>query len=300
MPRAIRRAQTRPSRSLLYHYTTAEGFLGIVETGSVWATDIRFLNDTAEFTFARDALVRELLRGTRRLRNGRVRAIVQRELDSFASRTVPAYVVSFSERGNSLSQWRAYAPRDGVSIGFHRAALGAVKDFALWKCHYTQESEVAGRNTSRGLQLLALEVEQSIRWAARLIQAERRKKVRSAQQRSIAEAKHALIISTPLAWAALKLKHSGFAEEQEWRLIDNRDPRAPDEARFRRGAFGITPYLVAPLPERWRGAPLGIAEVIVGPSSNAKAIVGSIQDLLKKKLKSSARVIFCGIPYRAW
>lgn len=301
-----RRVQTRTSRSLLYHYTTAEGFLGIVGTGSIWATDIRFLNDSAEFTFARDALVRELLRGTRRLRNGRVRAIVQRELDSFASSTVPAYVVSFSERGNSLSQWRAYAPRDGVSIGFHRGALDAVKDFALRQIHYTQESEVAGRDTSRGLQKLALEVENSVRWAARLIHAERRKKVRSARQRSIDEAK--LIISTPLVWAALTLKHSGFAEEKEWRLIDNPNPLAsiasgsdaPGEARFRRGAFGITPYLVASLPEQWRGAPLGIAEVIVGPSSNAKAIVGSIQDLLKKKLNSSARVISCGIPYRAW
>jgi hypothetical protein len=171
-----------------------------------------------------------------------------------------------------------------------------VKDFALWRCHYAQESEVAVAHSSRGLRLLAAEVEESVRWSARLIQTEQRKKARSSPQRSVAK----VTISSALVWAALKLKHSGFAEEQEWRLIDNRDPRSADEARFRRGAFGITPYLVASLPERWRGAPLGIAEVIVGPSSNATAIVGSIQDLLRKKLNSSARVISCGIPYRAW
>jgi len=65
-------------------------------------------------------------------------------------------------------------------------------------------------------------------------------------------------------------------------------------------AFGITPYLVATLPEQWMKAPLGIAEVVVGPSSNAAAIVDSIEDFLPSKLHSQARVMSCGILYRSW
>ena len=50
-----------------------------------------------------------------------------------------------------------------------------------------------------------------------------------------------------------------------------------DNTQFRRDAFGVTPYLVVSLPEKRRTASLGIAEVIVGPSSNAQAIVASIE-----------------------
>ncbi len=34
---------------LLYHYTTIEGLLGIVESGSLRASHIRYLNDQTEF-----------------------------------------------------------------------------------------------------------------------------------------------------------------------------------------------------------------------------------------------------------
>lgn len=33
----------------LYHYTTAEGLRGIVESKILWATDVRYLNDPLEF-----------------------------------------------------------------------------------------------------------------------------------------------------------------------------------------------------------------------------------------------------------
>jgi hypothetical protein len=33
---------------LLYHYTDLRGLLGILESGSIWATHIRFLNDLSE------------------------------------------------------------------------------------------------------------------------------------------------------------------------------------------------------------------------------------------------------------
>jgi hypothetical protein len=121
-------------RRLLYHYTSADGLLGILSTGTLWATQIRFLNDTAEFTFARDALVREAYVRSARLRHPLVKRIVTREIRRVEHGHIPAYVVSFSERGNMLSQWRAYAPRDGVSIGFYRGALSTVEQFALYRC----------------------------------------------------------------------------------------------------------------------------------------------------------------------
>jgi hypothetical protein len=183
-----------------------------------------------------------------------------------------------------------------------------VKNFTLERCYYARESGAATDTEKRGLQELAHELEEDVRWVARLIQSESRKETQGARARAMAEKNHALILSSRLVWAALKLKHFGFAEEKEWRLIDNRDLGSLiarggdplDGTKFRRGAYGVTPYLVVELPKRWRTAPLGIAEVIVGPSSNANATVASIQELLKSRICSTARVIPCDIPYRAW
>ena len=47
----------------LFHYTTAAGLLGILGSSSLWATDLRFLNDAQEAVYARELFV-EALRST--------------------------------------------------------------------------------------------------------------------------------------------------------------------------------------------------------------------------------------------
>jgi hypothetical protein len=41
----------------LFHYTTAAGLLGILNTANIWATDLRFLNDVQEAVYAYDIAV---------------------------------------------------------------------------------------------------------------------------------------------------------------------------------------------------------------------------------------------------
>lgn len=38
----------------LYHYTSDSGLLGIIETKSIWATNVRYLNDSKEYALALD------------------------------------------------------------------------------------------------------------------------------------------------------------------------------------------------------------------------------------------------------
>jgi hypothetical protein len=45
---------------LVYHYTDAAGLLGIISSGTLWATDIEFLNDAQELTYARATVLDEL------------------------------------------------------------------------------------------------------------------------------------------------------------------------------------------------------------------------------------------------
>src|SRR2546430_1194487 len=49
---------TRPQRApkILYHYTYAEAFQKILSSGTVWASDIRYMNDASEVTYVSDIL----------------------------------------------------------------------------------------------------------------------------------------------------------------------------------------------------------------------------------------------------
>ena len=39
---------------VLYHYTTAQGLIGITEAGRVWATDARYMNDSSEMVYTHE------------------------------------------------------------------------------------------------------------------------------------------------------------------------------------------------------------------------------------------------------
>lgn len=117
---------------ILYHYTSADGLVGILRQHVLWASDSRCLNDTLEFrlglSIALDTLGRH--RGFQPLRNW-----VEGVIDTW-SRDAGLFVVCFSRDGDLLSQWRAYG-RDGQGYclgfdmrnvmthveGFHRLRL---------------------------------------------------------------------------------------------------------------------------------------------------------------------------------
>lgn len=110
----------------LYHYTTLGGFKGIIESGSIWATNSNYLNDKHEIVHGFDLL------GTM---SGDIRASAfhSEELIDFIRQVAgmdvnailsPNYIVSFSEHGNQLSQWRGYGSSgNGVSVRFNLSAL---------------------------------------------------------------------------------------------------------------------------------------------------------------------------------
>ena len=44
----------------VYHYTDQRGFLGILADKTIWATDLRYLNDTREYSLGFDRILHEL------------------------------------------------------------------------------------------------------------------------------------------------------------------------------------------------------------------------------------------------
>ena len=101
---------------LLYHYTDQKGLIGILQSRNIWASHIRYLNDSSEgklFIKRFSELLKEA--GTEKKTVKIMENLVDQQ---------HVFIASFSELGDSLSQWRAYSGGGGVySIGFSRDFL---------------------------------------------------------------------------------------------------------------------------------------------------------------------------------
>src|ERR1035438_1214814 len=138
------RAEGQAEPELLYHYTTQYGLLGILKHKCIWATHIRYLNDTSEGNIVSQVIFEEfssryntaplfqMLGMATAKPAGAVESVDE---DALGQGTTMAswvtsqnvFVSSFSENGDSLSQWRAYSERSGgYSIGFRPEYLRAV------------------------------------------------------------------------------------------------------------------------------------------------------------------------------
>jgi hypothetical protein len=116
-------AEAQPD--VVYHYTSMDTLLKIVGTSSVWATNIRYLNDVSEREHFL-SLIRKRIRSI--LPHSPLDAsLFDRVLDEDEENTpfhdLPS-VASFSRERGSLPQWRSYSPQgNGVCIGFATESL---------------------------------------------------------------------------------------------------------------------------------------------------------------------------------
>ena len=100
------------SQEIIYHYTNSTAFHSIVNTDSLHATHISFMNDRAEYQHAVDMLIEtaEIRRKTN-LTAPQIR-IVDALLDDLKAASPenyhPIFIASFSRDSNELNQWRAY------------------------------------------------------------------------------------------------------------------------------------------------------------------------------------------------
>lgn len=237
---------------LIYHYTNAQGLKGIVENHVIWATDVWYMNDTREATFAYD-VIEEFLESKVGDANPRRKAVARLALDSTrrlhekTDKLPGSFIACFSKKPDLLSQWRAYCPDGGFSIGFDRNALGqlaanlantdqhTVRDviyepqgqFAALESHFYRETANQSSDipTAAGLFLV---------WSQMLAPA---------------------------------LKNKAFEEESEVRLhlFWSADTQTSRSLQFRVSAMGLTPYLEIALSVEELPSP--IREIIIGPST---------------------------------
>lgn len=268
----------------LYHYTDASGLLGIVESATLWATDVRFLNDTQDATYARADVIRAIsdfpnpmgdpsTEGTPPLESLLERGpadeweTARRLTVAFVDYDrVSMYVSCFCESDDLLSQWRGYGSDHGYAVGFDASALeGAVAELprsSLSQVRY-------------GLDGADDVIAQAVARVAH-----------GSGHPSVAAYYRAMEIRTIVA----SVKHPSFAEEREWRVIVSMEDDVT--TLFRATNRAIIPYVKVSLPLD------ALVSVRVGPGNNTGVRKEGVSRLLRR-VGSAASVVVSEIPLRS-
>jgi hypothetical protein len=266
-----------PLPPLFHHYTTSDGFLGIIKNKDIWASDSRYLNDAregVEFAAVIQRTVEEAI-------NVIPDPLIQRKLTNIASAILQmsdaTFVGCFSTVSDDLSQWRAYGNKSlSVQLSFRSEAFllpsQMTFDFELVRCVY---SPVEQRNRALAL-LNHLLVTYPDGWT------------------TPTQEPHALGGLTEVVKASIK--NEAFALENEWRLIRRAGLLSGTPVQFRSSGSMIVPYLAEPL----RQVPSVLTGVVVGPTPHPVENERSVKQILAANGWTDTKVETSKIPYRTW
>jgi hypothetical protein len=282
---------------LIWHYTTAAGLLGILSSGSIWATGLSFLNDSSEGRHVWEKMV-ELLAA--KLPKGDA-AAARVALDDFDARVTELAVACFSRDGDLLSQWRTYSQGAGFAVGFDLAQLatfwtGERREGILATASYSLEDAEAAADR---YVIQAVEAWNSlfpngiISVAPPGLPPDPNDDELEPMAQALYQFSHRL---APLMMSGAFHKHPQFAEEQEWRLVTHLAGADRSMPSSRVQGQGIALYR----PISFQSAPLGspIRAIRVGPGLLFKPQAQAIQHTLRGLGYRNIEILNSNIPLR--
>lgn len=240
----------------LFHYTSAEAFLGIFRSRAIWASNISLLNDEKEY------------RHTVELLNPHLNALRKRKehiaLVELLSKLIedaeggPTYVTSLSEKPDLLSQWRAYCRDGGYSIGFEKNSLRKIAErfsLTLVKCNYNPNEQ------KKMVAEFAFKLSSVISSEGTMI-----------RDRNQALQFYVDHVYKQLNALANEIKHPAFEEEQEWRFVKTFVHANHPNLRYRTGRGMLIPYYEISLVSSNEGSESfpPISEIYIAPHKNSK------------------------------
>jgi Protein of unknown function (DUF2971) len=280
----------------LYHYTDARGLKGIIESGAIWFTDYRHMNDPSELVHGIE--LAHLIADDPDLNaDQRVEAFLKTFIDMFEharfQATLDFFIASFSRSRDELGQWRAYADNGrGFAIGFSPRIFSITK-----KPPDDKPPEFVGPVRYAGQRVLEsfrapIEKAANIFLITLAAHPEMQQEVRSLFTQELSKE----LIASPMIWRCLTVKHPAYEHEREVRLLIVGTPgalRPHVTTRFR--GSEIVPYIPQPMAVREKDI---IVEIVVGPAAppdterTLRTMLTSLNVVVDNILRSE-------IPYRA-
>ena len=232
----------------LYHYTSAGGFLGIVSSGVLRATNFSYLNDSTEIQYGREIaqkVIKEHLKFAQSFAHIEVLTRAEKTLEDIGM-GLEFYMACFCTKSDLLSQWRAYGSEKGrFCIGFDTEDLpDSGLKYSLSRVIYDRDKQHHKVKRAIKLAIEALAIGSSPEFLDRVHELFTRK------------------VTRELCF----FKDPGFKEEDEWRIVHPSEPT--DKIDFDTSSGIIKPFveLWASSRDRSDEYRLPMALVIIGPS----------------------------------
>lgn len=294
------------SNSLIYrgptlvHYTNLTGMINILESGSFWLSDIRFLNDADEFDNG-CRLARELIKTLiNRPRNEHFVEVLKISLDLLDQPPQePHYVASFSQDSDNLELWRAYAAgTDGVALVFDNEY--PAKELTHFVVLPILHPTIAIYDDSLKKRVLLTKISRFAIEYRKDIYADKKTFTSHSDVDIWA---HHLVRTLYLNFVAFK--HAAFKNENEIRLIVNpRQAMSFSDIKHRVFSGRVVPYLSSSIlydeafikANNSRRLPL--REVVVGPIAKQAVTIESIKVFLANAGYMNVSVRPSNVPFR--
>ena len=273
----------------LSHYTSLDSFAAICQSKSMFASDIRFLNDAQELHYFGSVFKRVLktLEVTGEADVVRNSLAVWIDGALIERRMTAVFALSLSEHHDQLSQWRAYTKlRSAVSIGFCTASLSELAEehhYLIGKCLYED-----GEMEAVCFRLVEIMVEHALNFGQG-----------DSKLWSIPYGEALSMMVEPVLQIAALFKSPAFKEEGEWRIVSKAYPTIrPKEISFRAGKEFIIPFKKFPLKGQSFLGPVN--QLIVGPSSDGELSIRSMFLMLQfnQMLAAKCATLMSTVPLR--
>jgi hypothetical protein len=268
---------------VIWHYTTGTALLNIIETGTLYSTQVSCLNDSTELSYASGLLHEAALQiGAGDLPEKEGLAIEQFMKAQADGRLTPAaspgaktesswwFVTCFSKERDDLSQWRAYgAGENGYAIGFRVGGLFKAGQVVV-RVNYDQNQHkvVAGKVATASLRFFMEGLE-------------------NGRHESLVDWANVFFPDWENLVGALSpmVKNPAFRGENEFRIIHQLQVAELAKVRFCQKASLMARHLPLsfPPPADPDSKMLPIVEVIVGPSRHMEVSAVSVSTLMHQK-----------------
>jgi len=259
--------------SKLYHYTSADAVINILENGEFWLTHVKYFNDRQEYYDGVNLILELLENRANELGNELLLALRNIFLnEQWHDKPLTVGILSFSAQRDLLSQWRGYTkPGLGVALGFSTINLYSQEIKAhLRPCIYELVEKTAIVNKI---------IDETIRKCGD-------------ENKSIDD------VTSEVFWlfqeSAITFKSKAFREEDEWRMITFPFANNDREWNFRSGASTIIPFVKLKI-----GLKSCLDEVLVGPSENQELTKNSLFYLMFKNDIWRNNIVASAVPYRS-
>lgn len=137
---------------IVWHYTNGAGFLGILQSGTIYATQVSCLNDRTETKYATDLYKNAIAKLIEERQSDsevvafltRVLEFVKEEPDSPTHGTSKFFVACFSGDEDALTQWDRYSKPNGYAIGFRARGFWREPTSQIYRVIYNSERHMTG------------------------------------------------------------------------------------------------------------------------------------------------------------